>query len=137
MPHFAAFLATDPQGETIDLRNGRRVPARMIHRWRDDDGRCFQLAHFRLTTGVDLRTRDWGKAPDALPERREAIVRRAVEILGKRREEELLSKAAASVAGDVETPAARRTSPAVRAIHARRQRRHPGIRPAHGDVRRD
>lgn len=79
LPHYAAFRVGAPEGETIGLNGGCDARTTTVRRWFEGDD-AYQVSYFRLPRNVDLATRQWRAAPDALPERRMSVVKRAIEI---------------------------------------------------------
>ncbi|MER8573367.1 hypothetical protein NKG99_14340 [Mesorhizobium sp. M1409] len=71
--------AADQIIEWIKENDGCDARSTTLHQyWEGAYG--YQVAYFKLPLNVELRTRDWRSAPDAQPERRQALVRKAVSI---------------------------------------------------------
>jgi hypothetical protein len=79
MPHFIGLLENAPAGHAVAIDHETEASAIAVYRKSDVD-RAYQLAYFRLTRDVDLRTRNWRAAPDARPDRRAEVVHQAIEI---------------------------------------------------------
>lgn len=78
-PRCAAFVVGAPAGHTIDVAPSKHAPTIMLHRY-SEEGQDYQISYFKLTRKVELQTRRWRNSPDASPQRRRALVEKAVAI---------------------------------------------------------
>lgn len=78
LPDFAAFLMRPSDVHTLDLGNGLVASTTTVCQWSEADDRHYRVAYFKLPRPVDLATRNWRSAPDALPELRASLVAGAI-----------------------------------------------------------
>ena len=72
-PWASAFLIGNAGVKTIEIEPNLPVKVTTLHRYQEKD-RLFQVAYFRLTRSVRLRTCNWQKSADARSEKRRALV---------------------------------------------------------------
>lgn len=82
-PYAAAFLFSKTSVQRLAIDQASHVrPTAIHHHWHDAS--CFQTAYFDLSGKADVRTRAWRTTPDAAPARREKLVAKGLEILGRK-----------------------------------------------------
>lgn len=78
--HFAVFMCE--QATTLHLHDYGDVDVIASSSWQSGDHR-HEVRYFRLPREVDIATREWRQRPDAQPQRREALVRRTLELFAQ------------------------------------------------------
>lgn len=80
LPLFTTFLLDGTKRDTFELYGFGEVEALASLFWKEND-RTFAARLFRLAHKVDVATRKWRDRPDAMPERRAKLVKRALELV--------------------------------------------------------